>query len=86
MWRWKQTGGRWGGSLGFDESPLPADEKFSSYVKNNDGTPENLIITSSQVFHQRFLAASSVAKRLNLLEKSDRIALFQAVLYGNSCA
>lgn len=25
----------------------------------------------------------AVAKRLNLLEKADRIALFQAALYGN---
>lgn len=45
----------------------------------------NLIITLSPRFHQRFLAATSVAKRLNLLEKADRIALFQAVLYGNEC-
>lgn len=45
----------------------------------------NLIITESYEFFQRFSAASSVAKRLNLLRKADRIALFQAVLYGNSC-
>lgn len=45
----------------------------------------NLIITEDSEFYRRFLAASSVAKRLNLLEKADRIALFQAVLYGNSC-
>jgi hypothetical protein len=45
----------------------------------------NLIFTSSAVFFGRFLAASSVAKRLNLLDKADRIALFQAVLYGNGC-
>lgn len=46
----------------------------------------NLIITDSVEFYQKFLAASSVAKRLNLLEKKDRIALFQAVLYGQKCA
>ena len=46
---------------------------------------ENLIVTCHEDFHKRFLAASSVAKRLNLLEKADRIALFQAVLYGNRC-
>jgi hypothetical protein len=43
----------------------------------------NLIVTTCEHFHRRFLAATSVAKRLNLLQKSDRIALFQAVLYGN---
>jgi hypothetical protein len=44
----------------------------------------NLIITQDAEFHRRFLAATCVAKRLNLMQKNDRIALFQAVLYGNS--
>jgi hypothetical protein len=69
-----------GGSVIFDDSHLPADERFSSYKKGN----ENLILTDSEVFHRRFLAASSIAKRFNLLDKVDRIALFQAVLYGNA--
>jgi hypothetical protein len=43
----------------------------------------NIIATKCTEFHRRFLAASSVAKRLNLLNKADRVALFQAVLYGN---
>ncbi len=42
----------------------------------------NLIVTSSQDFYSRFIAATYVCKRLNLLHKPDRIALFQAVLYG----
>lgn len=46
---------------------------------------DNLILTDSEEFFRRFLAATSVAKRLNLLDKADRIALFQAVLYGNAC-
>lgn len=33
--------------------------------------------------YDRFIAATAVAKRLNLLDKADRIALFQAVLYAN---
>lgn len=44
----------------------------------------NLIVTFSEEFHRRFLAATSVAKRFNLLRKDDRVALFQAVLYGNA--
>ncbi len=44
----------------------------------------NLIITGNGDFYQRFVAATAVAKRLNLLNKTDRIALFQAVLYGNT--
>lgn len=42
----------------------------------------NLIITDDIEFHQRFVAATSIAKRLNLRNKPDRIALFQAILYG----
>lgn len=45
----------------------------------------NLIVTQDNKFYDRFMAATSVAKRLNLLDKADRIALFQAVLYGNRC-
>jgi hypothetical protein len=42
----------------------------------------NVIATTSQVFYGRFMAATGVAKRLNLLNKKDRIMLFQAVLYS----
>lgn len=45
----------------------------------------NLIVTECEEFHGRFLAATSVAKRLNILNKQDRVALFQAVLYGRAC-
>lgn len=44
----------------------------------------NLIITFDQNFYKRFMAATGVAKQLNLLDKADRITLFQAVLYGNA--
>jgi len=43
----------------------------------------NLIITFHDGFYQRFMAATKVAKKLNLLDKDDRVMLFQAVLYGN---
>ena len=43
----------------------------------------NIIVTESAEFNRRFLAASYVAKSLNLLKKVDRIMVFQAVLYGN---
>lgn len=44
----------------------------------------NLIVTFSDQFYRRFLAATSIAKLLNIMQKEYRIALFQAVLYGNS--
>lgn len=43
----------------------------------------NLIVTANANFAQRHRAATYVCKRLNLLNKQDRISLFQAVLYGN---
>jgi len=42
----------------------------------------NLIVTSDVGFFDRFVTASLLAARFNLLLKEDRIALFQAVLYG----
>lgn len=42
----------------------------------------NIVTTESQEFFERFETATYLAKRLNLMEKADRIALFQAVLYG----
>ena len=68
------------GSMVMDVAmPLDVADRFTSYSKDEI----NLIVTEDKKFYRRFLAASSVAKRLNLLDKSDRIALFQAVLYGN---
>lgn len=42
----------------------------------------NIVTTPDQEFYNLFLTATHLAKRFNLLEKADRIALFQAVLYG----
>ena len=44
----------------------------------------NLIVTDDPKFYDRFMAAHSVAKRLNLMSKEDRVALFQTVLYGKA--
>lgn len=68
-----------GGSLiPNDANYLPDSQRFNSFTKGED----NLIVTASDEFHTRFLAASAIAKRFNLLNKVDRIALFQAVLYA----
>jgi hypothetical protein len=73
------TGWEVGGSLiPNDANYLPTQQRFNSFTKGED----NVIATASVEFHRRFLAASATAKRLNLLDKADRIALFQAVLYG----
>ncbi len=51
---------------------------FRSFRKGNI----NLIVTTSFDFFDLFCTATQLAKRFNLMAKADRIALFQAVLYG----
>lgn len=73
-----------GGSVPSDQLEESKERlRFTSLKRDCDKT--NLLITDDEEFFDRFMAATSVAKRLNLLEKDDRIALFQAVLYGNEC-
>ena len=43
----------------------------------------NLIVTANSAFAIRHRAATILCTRLNVLNKQDRIAIFQAVLYGN---
>ena len=43
----------------------------------------NLIVTGEYYFYEKFVVATKLAKKLNLLKKEQRIALFQYVLYGN---
>ena len=59
----------------------PLEEIFQSYSRRH----VNLIVTRNRTFFQRFMAATDIAKRFNIMQKTDRIALFQAVLYGNRC-
>lgn len=54
-------------------------DRFQSY--RCDQT--NFIVTIDSKFYKKFMAATKVAKVLNLIKKNDRIMLFQAVLYGN---
>ena len=71
-----------GGSIPSDELERRKEStEFTSLRRSQDNL--NLIVTDSPRFVKRFMAATSVAKRLNLMAKYDRIALFQAVLYGN---
>jgi hypothetical protein len=57
--------------------PLDSSDRFSSYML----VDVNLIVTQDPIFFGKFLAATNVAKRFNLLEKRDRITLFQCALY-----
>jgi hypothetical protein len=65
----------------YSNSVLDDSSEFVSFKRGE----HNIILTDELEFYDRFMAATSVAKRLNLLKKEDRVALFQAVLYGNPC-
>jgi hypothetical protein len=65
--------------LGFQcESYGNLYEKFQSYRLGD----ANVILTTNKEFYDRFLFATRVAKRLNLMKKEDRITLFAALLDG----
>jgi hypothetical protein len=68
-----------GSAIPVDDDYRNPHEKFNSFTKGDD----NVIATCSEEFHRRFLSATATA--LNLLEKRDRINLFQAVLYAAIC-
>lgn len=68
-----------GSSIPNEINETPSDQRFNSFTLGED----NIIATCSPEFYQRFMAATSIAKKFNLREKDARIALFQAVLYGN---
>ena len=44
----------------------------------------NLIITDNKEFYDKFMLATHVCKSLNLLDKQERITVFQAILYGKA--
>lgn len=52
--------------------------EFISWRRGND----NWIVTTDKKFYKKFVYATQLARLLNLTEKSDRVKLFQAVLYN----
>lgn len=53
---------------------------FASFRRGSD----NLIVTKNRDFVRLHKIATRICARLNLMEKPDRIMVFQAVLYGNT--
>lgn len=69
------------GSWPTDAEAVASDNQvFESMRKGS----MNYIITSDEDFYKRFIAATVIAKKYNIMEKAGRIELFQAVLYGNA--
>lgn len=63
----------------FEESGSNYPFGFASYRRGES----NVLMTPSVNFYNRFVAATHAAKAMNLLDKHDRIRLFQVILYGN---
>jgi hypothetical protein len=57
-------------------------QSMGSFVSWRKGE-ENYIVTTDKSFYDKFVLAAKVARELNLMFKSSRIALFQAILYGS---
>jgi predicted nucleotidyltransferase len=62
-----------------DYTEITPEEQFVSFRKDK----VNIIATQSDIFYNRFLIATDLAKLFNLEKRDDRIELFQYVLYGN---
>lgn len=56
-----------------------ASGSFMSFRKKDI----NLIVTANPEFARKHRLATKLCTQYNLLKKTDRIALFQAILYGN---
>jgi hypothetical protein len=59
--------------------PGKKDSEFVSIRKGDI----NLIVTEDKGFYDKFLLATHVCKTLNVMEKVNRVMVFQAILYGN---
>jgi hypothetical protein len=54
------------------------EKPFRSYRKGK----ANYIVTDCKDYHKKFMYATYLAKRFNLLHKADRVDLFNCILYG----
>ena len=57
-------------------------DQWYSYKKLVNGVIENLIITEKHDLFARWKLATEVSKKLNLVDKRDRIIVFQLIVDG----
>ena len=63
----------------YDEEEYDLEEEgFTCYRKSNI----NLIVTINYNWYLKWVEATKLAKKLNLLQKEQRITLFKYILYG----
>jgi len=71
-----QNGFIWEGSEHYQDM---SENSFTSWRKDNI----NLIVTKNYNFCKNHINATALCKALNLLDKRDRVTVFQAILYGS---
>jgi hypothetical protein len=67
--------------VGFTQDGAVGRAYPKEFVSLRNGTM-NFIITDNEEFFKKFMLATHVCKSLNVMEKSHRITVFQAILYG----
>ncbi len=74
----------------FDWGYMPeGDEHYQTTDTNKgftswrNGKNINLIVTADLEFYEKHKVATELCRRLNLLNKADRVLVFQTILYGN---
>jgi hypothetical protein len=65
---------------GSDFLHTAGDSMFQSYTKGD----VNLILTGDTSWYQKMLLATKTCMAINLLDKRERIIVFQAIVYGNA--
>ena len=76
----------WAINAGFEKTTPEDHEAYGSgevEFKTYRRGEMNLIVTEDRQFYDDWMLATCVCRELNLLEKADRIRVFQGILYGN---
>ncbi len=61
----------------------PEPSEYPSDFKSLRFGEFNLIVTADAGFYDRFVQATMIAQNLNLVNRDDRVKLFQGILYKN---
>ena len=68
-------------SCGWSSSCTDVEYDTEGLFRSWRNGDENYIVTTDEEFYNRFVKATELAKKLNLLNRSDRVLLFQSILY-----
>ena len=78
-----KRGGLYLDGLDYSNGAEQMFQSWKSNLRHDLDKQMNFIITSDFLFAARHRLATKICKRLNLMNKADRIAVFHGVLYDN---